>query len=168
MDLLSLFFFADNLVLFAKATPENCEIVKKVLDMFCKVSGQTISGAKSRAFFSPNIDQDNKEALSIILGFQSTNCLGRYLGFPIKHRGGSNQDFNFVLDKVKKKLAGWKANLLSLAGREVLIQTSSSTILAYVMQCNMLPGKVLEGINRVNRNFLWGSLENSNKMRWVG
>ena len=69
MDLLSHFFFADNLVLFAKATPENCEIVNEVLDMFCKVSGQTISGAKLRAFFSPNIDQDNKEALSTIRGF---------------------------------------------------------------------------------------------------
>ena len=49
----------------------------------------------------------------------------------------------------------------------MLIQTSSSAILAYVMQCNMLPGKVLEGIDRVNKNFLWGSLENSKKMHWV-
>ena len=118
MDLLSLFFFADNLVLFAKATLENCEVIKKVLDMFCKVSGQTISGAKSRAFFSPNIDQDNKEALSIILGFQLMNCLGRYLGFPIKHRGGSNEDFNFILDKVKKKLAGWLEGELVVLGKE--------------------------------------------------
>ena len=31
-------FFADDLVLFAKATPENCEVVKEVLDMFCKAS----------------------------------------------------------------------------------------------------------------------------------
>lgn len=161
-------FFADDLVLFAKATPKNCEVVKEVLDMFCKVSGQTISGAKSRAFFSPNINQENKEALSNILGFQSTNCLGRYLGFLIKHSGGPNQDFNFVLDKVKKKLAGWKANLLSLAGRAVLIQASSSAISAYVMQCNMLPRKILKEIDRVNRNFLWGSLENSKKMHWVG
>lgn len=30
-------FFADDLVLFAKATPKNCEVVKEVLDMFCKV-----------------------------------------------------------------------------------------------------------------------------------
>ena len=114
-------FFADDLVLFAKATPENCKVVKEVLDMFCKALGQTISGAKSRVFFSSNIDQDSKEELSSTLRFQSTDCLGKYLGFPIKHRGRPNQDFNFVLDKVKKKLVGWKANLLSLAGRAVLI-----------------------------------------------
>ena len=79
-----------------------------------------------------------------------------------------NQDFNFVLDRVKRKLVGWKANLLSMAGRAVLIQASSSTIPAYVMQSNLLPEKVLEGIDRVNRNFLWGSTKNSKKMYWVG
>ena len=86
----------------------------------------------------------------------------------MKHRGGPNQDFNFVLDKVKMKLAGWKANLLSMVGRSILIQASSLSIPAYVMQSCMLPGHVLEGIDRVNRNFLWGSTDSSKKMHWVG
>ncbi|KAL4599564.1 hypothetical protein ACB092_11G135600 [Castanea dentata] len=55
-----------------------------------------------------------------------------------------------------------------MASRAVLIQASSSSIPAYVMQSNLLPEKVLEGIDRVNRNFLWGSTENSKKMHWVG
>ena len=96
------------------------------------------------------------------------DCLGKYLGFPIKHKGGSNQDFNFVLDRVKSKLAVWKANLLSMAGRVVLILASSLAIPAYVMQRNQLPARVLEGVDRVNRNFLWGSDESKRKMHWVG
>ncbi|KAK4578315.1 hypothetical protein RGQ29_028437 [Quercus rubra] len=55
-----------------------------------------------------------------------------------------------------------------MAGRSVLIQVASSAIPAYVMQSCMLPGKVLEGIDRVNRNFLWGSSENKKKIHWVG
>ena len=62
-----------------------------------------------------------------------------------------------MLEKVKKKLAGWKANLLSMASRAILIQDSTSAIPAYVMQNNLLPGKILDGIDRVNRNFLWNS-----------
>ena len=58
---------------------------------------------------------------------------GKYLGIPIKQPGSSSQDFNFILDRVKKKLAGWKANMLSLAGRSVLIQASLATIPTYVM-----------------------------------
>ena len=69
-----------------------------------------------------------------------------------------------MLDRVKSKFARWKANFLSMAGRAVLIQASSSVVPAYTMQSNLLPSKVLEAIDRVNRNFLWGSTENKGKM----
>ena len=61
-----------------------------------------------------------------------------------------------------------QANLLSSAGRAVLIQASSVAIPAYVMQCTHISNKILEGIDRANRNFLWGSLESSKKIHWVG
>ena len=131
-------FFADDLLLFAKADYINCSTIRDVLDDFCSVSGQTVSEAKSRVYFSPNVDRDTRESLCDILGFASTPLLGRYLGFPLKQPGSSSQDFNFVLDRVKQKLSGWKASMLSLAGRQVLIQASSATIPAYVMQCSYL------------------------------
>ncbi|XP_023920050.1 uncharacterized mitochondrial protein AtMg01250-like [Quercus suber] len=107
--------------------------IREVLDVFYGVSGQTISEAKSRVFFSPNVDNATKETLCDVLGFVFTSNLGKYLGIPIKQPGSSSQDYNFVLDRVKQKLAGWKANLLSMAGRSVLIQASLATIPAYVM-----------------------------------
>ena len=161
-------FFADDLVLFAKVDYVNCMVIRDVLDAFCARSGQSISENKSRVYFSPNVDIDSMESFCDILGFKSTPNLGKYLGFPIKHRGASNKDLNFVLDRVKHKLAGWKANLLSLAGRAVLIQALTSTIPAYVMQCTALPERLLNNIDRVNRNFLWGSSENTKKTHWVG
>ena len=118
-------------------------------------------------YFSPNVDPNLRENLADTLGFQTTPNLGKYLGFPLKHLG-RGQDFGFVLDRVKKKLASWKASLLSMAGRRVLIQASSSTIPTYVMQNAQLPEKILKGIDRVNRNFLWGSTDSSRKMHWVG
>ena len=69
---------------------------------------------------------------------------------------------------MKNKLAGWKANLLSLAGRAVLIQASSAAIPAYVMQCTYISNKILKGVDRMNKNFLWGSTESSKKIHWVG
>ena len=58
--------------------------------------------------------------------------------------------------------------MLSLVGRFVLIQASLATIPAYVMQCTYLPGRILDGLDRVNRNFLWGSSKAAKKMHWVG
>lgn len=79
------------------------------------------------------MDLDQRDHLSSILGFSPTSNLGKYLGFPLKHTGVRKHDFDCVLDKVKK-MAGWKANLLSMVGRLVLIHASSSTIPNYVMQ----------------------------------
>ena len=126
-------FFADDLMLFANADQDNCNTIKSVLHDFCLRIGQRVSEAKSRVFFSPNVGLDQRDLLSDILGFNSTPNLGKYLGFPLKHAGDRKHDFDFVLDRVKKKLARWKANLLSIAGRVVLIQASSSTIPNYVM-----------------------------------
>ena len=62
-------FFADDLVLFAKANQANCSTIRDVLDEFCDKSRQSVSEAKSRVYFSPNIDRDTRESLSDILGF---------------------------------------------------------------------------------------------------
>ena len=161
-------FFADDLVLFAKADHVNCLAMRDVIDAFCSALGQSVSAAKSRVYFSPNVDRDSRESFCDILGFNSTPSLGKYLGIPIKHPGSFPQDFNYILDRVKNELASWKANLLSLAGRAVLIQASLAAIPAYVIQCTYIPNSILEGVDRVNRNFLWGSTESSKKIHWVG
>ena len=111
--------------------------------------------------------RSTRESLSDVLGFSSTPNIGKYLGIPLKVPGDSSNEFNFILDRVKQKLASWKANLLSLARRNMLIQASTAAIPSYVMQCNLLPRRILDGIDRVNRNFLWGTTESTRKMHWV-
>ena len=147
-------FFVDDLMLFGRADGRRCAVIRDVLDEFCSLLGQSVSISKSRVYFSHNVDRDTRESLCDILGFASMPSLGKYLGFPIKHSGATTQEFNFILDRVKQKLAGWKANMLSLAGRAILIQASSSAIPSYVMQGTYLPGRIFDGIDRVNRNFL--------------
>ena len=58
--------------------------------------------------------------------------------------------------------------MLSLASCQVLIQAPSTTIPTYVMQCSYLPSRILDGIDRVNCNFLWGSSDSLKKIHWIG
>ncbi|XP_075673848.1 uncharacterized protein LOC142643189 [Castanea sativa] len=160
--------FADDLVFFARVDYINYSVIRDVLDDFCSISRQTVSEAKSRVCFSPNVDRDTRESLCDILGFASTPNLGKYPRIPIKQLDSSSQDFNSIFDRVKNKLAGWKANMLSLAGQSMLIQASLATIPAYVIQCTYFPGRILEGIDRVNHNFLWGTSDSVKKIHWVG
>ncbi|KAL0005366.1 hypothetical protein SO802_012927 [Lithocarpus litseifolius] len=160
-------FFADDLVLFGRADRKNCLSMMDTLDCFCSISGQKINKDKSRIYFSPNIDAGKREELCGIMGMRSTPNLGKYLGFPLKQPGSSSQDYNFVIERVQAKLAGWKGNLLSFAGRIVLAQSVLTTVPSYTMQNVMLPNRVLASLDRVARNFIWGSTLDKRKLHMV-
>lgn len=93
--------FADDIVFFAKADLTNCIAIRDVLDVFCSLSGQLVNEAKSRVFFSSNVDIDARESLSDVLGFTSTPNIRKYLGIPLKVMGSSFNELNFVFDRVK-------------------------------------------------------------------
>ena len=104
--------------------------------------------------------------MSELLGFRSTPTLGKYLGFPIKH-SSYPQDFSFIIERMQSRLVGWKANLLSLASKFVLTQSVISTIPNYCMQCVALPPKILQNVDRISRNFLWGLSDNKRKLHLI-
>ena len=132
-----IFFFADDLLLFAKANTRNSEAILGVLDSFCGISRQKISKGKSRIVFSLNVDAQSKISICNKLGIQATCEIGRYLGFPIFYKGHNCNAFNFVIDKIQSKLTRWKAKVLSPASRLVLIKSASTPILDYyAMPCS--------------------------------
>ena len=57
--------------------------------------------------------------------------------------------------------------MLSFAGRAILIQASSAAIPSYIMQCAKLLGRILDGLDRVNRNFLWRTTETAKRIHWI-
>lgn len=120
--------------------------VTNVLDEFFERLRQKVNLSKSKVH-SPNIDREKRESLCNNLGFSSTSNLGKYLGFPIKHPRNSNLDLNCILDRVKQRLSGCKANLLSLAGQATLVQSITSAMPAYVMQCVSLLANILSNLD---------------------
>lgn len=53
-------FFADDLLLFGEATTSNCLVMAEIVQEFCNFSGQKVSFAKSRAWFSPNLNEEQQ------------------------------------------------------------------------------------------------------------
>lgn len=64
-------------------------------------------------------------------------------------------------------MAGWKAHSLSFARRLVLTQSVLASIPAYVMQGVMLPGKIIDALDKTSRNFIWGSSVEKRKLHTV-
>ncbi|GMY20060.1 reverse transcriptase [Fagus crenata] len=108
-----------------------------------------------------------KHSICDYMGFLPTDSLGKYLGFPLLHKRQSSSDFHIITERVQAKLAGWKSKLLSPAGKLVLIQSAVTPIPEYVMQCMSVPLKVCNSIDKLCRDFLWGSTLEKRKMHLV-
>ncbi|KAL7218868.1 hypothetical protein ACSBR2_012022 [Camellia fascicularis] len=116
-----------------------------------------------------NIFRNKRDAreLSFKCGIPLTENLGKYLGVPLIHGRVNRGHFSTILEKMQNRLAGWKASVLSLAGRTTLIQSVSSALPAYTMQTMDVPVKVCNDIDRLNRKFLWGDTIEKRKMHLV-
>ncbi|CAN1751196.1 Putative ribonuclease H protein At1g65750 [Linum perenne] len=64
---------------------------------------------------------------------------------------------------MQSKLAGWKRNSLSLAGRVTLALSVLNAIPSYAMQSSALPASITSLIDSILRNFVWGSTPDSRK-----
>lgn len=128
------------------------------------MSGQKVNFNKSKLYCSPNIARRDSLVFSNICGMALSDNLGTYLGVPLVHGRFNKSHCNFIVDKVQKRLSGWKAKCLSLAGRCVLVQVVSSTIPVYVMQTMTLPISVCDKIDKINQNFLWGDTGTDKKV----
>nr|KYP46734.1 Retrovirus-related Pol polyprotein LINE-1 [Cajanus cajan] len=135
--------FADDLVLFAEASLDQVEIIQSCLNHFSASSGQKVSMEKTRIFFSKNVPHTTREEISYSFGFQRTDNLGRYLGIPSHHARVRRSDYHEVIERVNKKLSGWKATALSFTGRLTLCKSVIAAIPAYTMQSVYLPKKYM-------------------------
>lgn len=82
---ISSLLFADDVVLFTKASAEQAQIIKSYLTRFCRALRQMVSGVKSSVFFLANTDTQLIESICTVHGMPWTDDLGWYLGVPTLH-----------------------------------------------------------------------------------
>lgn len=135
-------FFADDLTLFAEANQKNCDTIKRIMDIFSLFSGQKINREKSKVLFSRNCSSHSINTLTSNLNIQVGDTFGKYLGFPIFHKTPSKADFQFILDNMKTKLAGWKNQFLNQDGRTTLSRACFNSIPNHMMQYIAIPKNI--------------------------
>ncbi|KAA3474807.1 reverse transcriptase [Gossypium australe] len=85
--------FADDYILFGEATNRGEKILKDILQVYETCSGQCVNFTKSTVFYSLNTTEENKEAVSSMLGVRIATNLEKYLGLPNMIGKRKNESF---------------------------------------------------------------------------
>uniref|UniRef100_A0A2N9GDA6 Reverse transcriptase domain-containing protein n=1 Tax=Fagus sylvatica TaxID=28930 RepID=A0A2N9GDA6_FAGSY len=164
--IISHLFFADDSLLFCRATVAESQALTAILDIYEKASGQKLNYEKTSLFFSSNTHPDMHHAICTELQTTSTGDLGKYLGLPPIIGRRKKQAFMEIKHKVAKKLQGWKGKLLSQVGREILIKSVAQAIPVFTMSCFQLLDSLCKEINSMVGRFWWGQKETKRKIHW--
>ncbi|CAM8911363.1 unnamed protein product [Rhodiola kirilowii] len=148
-------FFADDAILFFKATVEQATYLKRIIGSYEMLSGQRVNYNKSEIVFSPNIVNHVKHNIISVLGVAEVGRHGKYLGLPLVVGQKKHEAFKEIIEKMWRKTVDWKHNLLSAAGREVLVKSVLQALPLYTMAVFMIPHKTSEELTRIMLNFWW-------------
>lgn len=132
---LSHLFFADDSIIFMKANVKNCLCFLKLIKNFSEASGHCLDFAKSSIFFSKNINPVRKRLIEDLLQILGMKDNDKYMGLPSFWGRSKKEALSFLLQRISKKLGGWKQSFLSVAVREVLMKTMIQAISTYAMAC---------------------------------
>jgi hypothetical protein len=166
--IISHLLFADDCFLFFRADEHEAQTMKDILATYEAASGQAISLPKSEIFCSRNVHQGVKNVITNILGVQAVLGTGKYLGLPSMVGRSKKATFNFIKDRVWRKINSWSSKSLSKAGREVLIKSVLQAIPSYVMSIFLIPSTIIDAIEKMMNTFWWGHSGANNKgIHWL-
>lgn len=75
-------FFANDTILFMRATIEEAAAIKSLIQQYESASGQRINLEKIEITCSSNIKQERKDELAACLGVKAVEQHPKYLGLP--------------------------------------------------------------------------------------
>ena len=107
------------------------------------------------------------EDLAQILGCQTASLPMKYLGLPLGATFKAKLIWNLIIERMEKRLAGWKRLYISKGGKVTLIKSSLSSLPTYFLSFFPIPTGVAHRLERIQRQFLWNGMGEEIKFHLV-
>ena len=145
----------DDVILIGADTIEEWSAYKGALDLFCRVSGMSVSPLKS-SFLYQNVDSDFRGELAELFPFKMDPItMGfKYLGFHLKPLGYHTSDWRWLIHLFERKIHNWTYRYLSLGGRVVLIKAVLTGLTVYWFALARCPKSILNALRKLIFSFL--------------
>ncbi|XP_021971623.1 uncharacterized protein LOC110866783 [Helianthus annuus] len=164
--LVSHLFYAYDALILGEWEEDNFKAVARILRVFFPCSGLKINFNKSNLYGVGTEDADVVQMASIV-GCERGSSPFTYLGIQLGANMNRVRNWDPIFGIFKNRLASWKAHSLSIVGRVVLIKAVLESPPIYYFSIFKAPVKVVDKLESLMKNFLWGGSEEVRKTHWV-
>lgn len=124
-----------------------------MLHQFERASGQQVNYAKSSVFLIINLTAQVRDQVCSILQVQEAGANSMYLGLPNTMGRNKNSILVFLKEKMRKRIKGWEAKVLSKGGKEIVLKIVAQSLPSYAMGVFLLPATMCSDLERMMNKF---------------
>lgn len=146
--------FADDMLVFSNGRLKSFRCLRGLLQSYERSSGQQINLEKSSIYVSKSITGQKLSRIQHLLGCQVKEFPFTYLGAPLYRGRCKEVYFERIFQIVTSKLEGWKAKILSFAGKITLIKSVLASIPIHTLSCSSVPKSVIRRLEGMMKGFL--------------
>ncbi|KAL9678129.1 hypothetical protein QQ045_015968 [Rhodiola kirilowii] len=158
--------FADDSIIFLKASLEDAANLRRILALYEEISGQKVNVTKSEICFSRNVSPELKGRICELLDMRQVNSFSKYLGLPVAFSNNKTELFKFIVDRTWQKVQGWKEQTLSMAGKETLIKSVLQALPTYAMMFFKLPVSLCKRLAGIVSKYWWNNKGGDKCVYW--
>ncbi|XP_057811497.1 uncharacterized protein LOC131025722 [Salvia miltiorrhiza] len=147
--------YADDILLFCKATTKNARMIRNILQRYGELSGQVCSQEKSHIFYAKGVPLSYQRQIGRILHFRVGQLPFIYLGAPLFVGRPKAIHLAAIKDRIINKFSRWKGSQVSIAGRICLVRSVIQSSIVHTMMLYKWPSSLLKELDRSCRNFIW-------------
>lgn len=146
---ISLLAYADDVLIITKASHNNALAILEILSKFKSWTWLQTNISKSHVMFSHSINKIRKEEIIQNFQFKEVSRWWTHLGIPMNGQRIPSWGFNSIIAKIDNAISGWRAKLLSFAGKVVLIKSIIFSIPIFCLAGCKVPYSVIDKIERL-------------------
>jgi hypothetical protein len=146
--------YADDVVFFLRPVASDINSTTSILQLFGTASGLITNMTKS-SITPIQCSATDIEGIHELLPCRVENFPVKYLGLPLSIKRLTKPQLQPLIDRLADYLSGWKADLMTRAGRATQVQYVLTATVIYHAMALDLPLWVHKAIDKIRHSYMW-------------
>ncbi|KAM0911874.1 hypothetical protein ACQ4PT_013166 [Festuca glaucescens] len=159
--------FAEDCVLFFKATKEEAQAITNALNLFQRCTEQLLSTNKCSVLFSQVCPSQTQDEIKATLNVVSFTFEEKYLGLPTPEGRMKVEQFQPIMVRFSKRLTNWAERFMSHGAKDTLIKSVAQALPTHGMGVFKMSTGFCDQYEKLKRDFWWGDDQNQRKVHWL-